>query len=169
MPGPGGTGAFDFEWAGLRELNTYLKRLGVPDSAVKQAMADAGLILQREALRLAPKDTGRMAGTLKVSKAKGELRVSVGNNTTVKYAHPYHVPELSGGKVRVAVAHVKPYTRRVGRGKPKAQVAGHTRRRALVDWPFMYEAARRKQQAVLTAYVTAIGKLIEEAKRGLPV
>lgn len=144
------------EFTGLRELNTYLKKIGVPDAAVKQAHADAGALVQREAWRLMPVDSGNMARTLKVSKSKSYVQIQVGNNTTVRYARNFHAVKLGiskGGFHFVVRAHTRA-------GRP---VRGYTANRRIPNNPFLITAYERKKEDLIRAYVDAVGNLIKQA------
>lgn len=147
------------EYTGLRELNTYLKRIGVPDDAIKTAMNDAGNVVVREAWRIMPTVTGAMAKTLKANKSKSLLRVQVGNNTTVRYAYTMHAVALGKSKGGFTFR-VPPHTRK---GKP---VRGYTAQRYIPNRPFLFVAFERKKQALYESYVSAIGALIRGASSG---
>lgn len=153
------TAPVGLEFTGLRELNTALARLGVPDDAVKDAMQNAGELVQREAWRLMPVRTGAMARTLKVNRAKNKLIVSVGNNTTVPYAYTFHAVAL--GKSRGGFTfRVGPYSRR---GRP---VTGYKAARRITNRPFLYTAFERKKADMYRSYVTAIDRLCKEFSNG---
>lgn len=150
------TSLYGLEFTGLRELNASLKKMGVTDDAVKTAMNEAGAITQREAWRLMPVSSGAMARTLKVNKNKNVLKVTVGNNTTVRYAYTFHATGLGlsrGGFTFRVPAHSR-------RGRP---VRGYVAQRRIPNRPFLYLAWERTKQQVYEAYVEAIGNLIRSA------
>lgn len=143
------------EFTGLRELNTYLKKIGVTDDAVKTAMNDAGNIIVREAWRIMPTDTGKMASTLKANKAKNKLTVKVGSKT-VPYAYTFHARAL--GKSNGGFTYdVQRHTRR-GRS-----VSGYSRKASIPDRAFLYVAFERKKTETYEAYISAIADLIKGA------
>lgn len=144
------------EFTGLRELNAALKKLSIPDPAIKTAMNEAGQITQREAWRIMPTRTGNMARSLKVNKAKNELKISVGNNTTVQYARNFHAVALGVSKGGFTF-HV-PVSSRGGKS-----VRAYSAQRRIPNRPFLFTAWERTKRDVYECYVLAIGKLITAA------
>lgn len=140
------------EFTGLRELNTYLKRIGVADDAVKTAMNEAGNLVVREAWRIMPVASGKMAKTLKANKAKNLLKVGVGSKT-VPYAYTFHAIAL--GRSRGGFTYV--VNRHTRRGR---YVKSYARQAYIPNRPFLFIAFERTKRAVFEAYVTAIGDLI---------
>lgn len=155
--------SYTIQVEGLKELNKALGKIGVPDDAIKDAMHDAGVLIQREAFRLMPFDTGKMAKTLKVNRAKNLVKVSVGNNTTVRYAYTFHAVAMGKSKGGFTY-HVKSHYNK--RGGKKYAVSGYTAKRYIPNNPFLFKAAERKAADVFAAYTAAIDKLIKQASRG---
>lgn len=150
------------EFTGLRETIKALGKLGVSDDAVKDAMQDAGNLVAREAWRVMPVDSGRMARTLKVNRSKTNLTITVGNNTTVQYAYNFHAKALGTSKGGYTFR-VPAYRRKTG------NVAGYTAQRWLPrhgDFPFMFIAWERKQADLYRAWVTAMDKLFRSVDDG---
>lgn len=147
------------EYTGLRELNKYLRAIGAPDDAIKDAMHNAGAIVVKEAWRIMPVDTGKMARTLKANRAKNELKVKVGNNTTVPYAYTFHAVALGKSKGGFTFR-VPTHNRRGTRGRKGGPVRAHKAARHIPNRPFLFQAFERKRQEVYEAYITAIGDLI---------
>lgn len=143
------------EFTGLRELNTYLRKIGVPDDAVKDAMHTAGELVVREAWRIMPVDSGAMAKSLKANRAKNELKIKVGNQTTVKYAYTFHAVAL--GKSKGGFTFKVPSHTRRGTGGVRA----HKAKRRIPNRPFLYTAFERKRQELYESYVTAMARLIQ--------
>ena len=144
------------EFTGLRELNAALKRLGVDDAEIKTAMNEAGMIVVREAWRLMPVASGKMARTLKANKSKTLLKVSVGNNTTVPYAYTFHAVALGqskGGFTYVVNRHTRKGT----------YVKSYARKAYIPNKPFLFLAFERKQADLLNAYASAIDGLLQKA------
>lgn len=140
------------EFTGLRELNASLKKLGVTDDAIKTAMNEAGQIVQREAWRIMPVDSGASARTLKVNKNKNKLVVQVGTN---KVAGPYVMHATAIGKARSFMTFdVRAHTRR------GVSVRSYSVVRAVRNFPYLFIAFERQKQAMYESYVTAIGKLM---------
>lgn len=133
-----------------------LKRAGVPDDAVKDAMYSAGLPVQREALRLAPVRSGKLASTIKVNRSKSNLTFTAGNNTTVKYAYTFHAQAL--GKSKGGFTFRVPFHDRQG-----ARVRSYSRQARIPNRPFLLQAWERNRQKVLEAYVTAVASLLRGA------
>lgn len=148
-----------FEFTGLRETAAALKKLGVTDDAIKDAMQEAGAIVQRETWRIMPVDTGAMAKSLKVNRSKNLLKITVGNNTTVPYAYTFHA--IAKGVSKGAFVFRVPTHSRRGH-----QVRGYVAARRIQDRASLYLAWERTQQQVIEAYVTAMGRLFEEFARG---
>ena len=144
------------EFTGLRELNASLKKMGVTDDAIKTAMNEAGAIVQAEARSLAPVKSGKMARTVKVNKNKNTLKITVGNNTTVKYAYTFHALEIGKSKGGFTFR-IPAHTRRGHR------VNSYVAQRRIRDFPFLWLAFEQKSREVYTAYVEAIGNLIRSA------
>lgn len=140
------------EYTGLRELNAKLKRLGVDDSAIKEAMNDAGLLVVGEAKRLAPVKSGKMAKTIKANKAKNLLKVSAGSKT-VPYAYTFHARAL--GKSKGGFTFIYPRHRRRGR-----YVKSYARQAYIPNLPFLFLAFEAKRRQVIEAYVTSMGNLL---------
>lgn len=143
------------EFTGLRELNTHLKKVGVPDDAIKTAMNEAGQLVQREAWRIMPVKSGAMARTLKVNKAKNELKVSVGSKS-VPYAYTFHARAM--GKSKGGFTYIVDRHSRRG-----SYVKSYARQAFIPDRAFLYQAFERKKQALYEAYVTAIADLLKGA------
>lgn len=143
---------------GLRESVKALSKLGVPDDAIKDAIREGGLILQREAWRIMPVKSGAMAHSLKVSKAKSKLEVYVGDNKKVKYALNFHAQAmgLSKGGYTFTMTH---------RGGPK-NGQHYKKQRRIPNNPFMFTAFDRKVNDVEAAFVDAIDKLIRGVDDG---
>lgn len=64
---------------GLRQSIRSLERLGVEAQDLKDAFHKAGNIVVTEARALAPKRTGKLAGTIKASKTKNKSIIRTGN------------------------------------------------------------------------------------------
>jgi hypothetical protein len=154
-----------FEFTGLRETNLALKRLGVPDPAIKEAMRDAGMLVAREAWRIAPQDTGKMASTIKVTGGKNKLVVKVGNNTTVPYAYTFHATALNRSRGGFTV-HVPTYQRGRSRKSSGTTVAPYKTARRIPNRPFLFVAFERKKRELFEAYVTRIGDLFRSVSHG---
>ena len=147
------------EFTGLRETATALKRLGVDDTAVKTAMNEAGMIVVREAWRLMPVSSGKMARTLKANKSKSLLKVSVGNNTTVPYAYTFHAQAM--GKSKGAFTYI------VGRHSRRGtSVRGYARAARIPNKAFLFVAFERKKQELYESYITAMDRLLRGAADG---
>lgn len=141
--------AFRHEVTGLKEFVKFLSALGVPDAVIKDAMNASGLSMADEMVKLAPRDTGAMASSVKVNKAKNLLRVTVGNNTTVKQAYPFHAIEL--GKSRGGLTF---------RVNARGSRAAYTRVARVRDYPFALIAAKAKQAQVLQDWLNAFKKIV---------
>lgn len=153
------------EWTGLRESARALSRLGDGlDDAFKDAMTEAGGVVAREAWRIMPVDSGALARTLKVNRSKSELRISVGNNTTVPYGYTLHARALGASRGGFTFR-VGPHTRR-GRRGGRGQVSGYSAARRIPDRPFMFQAWERKQADLYRVFVDRLGTLFQEAGRG---
>lgn len=136
----------------LRERAAQLKALGVPTTAIAAAMQRSGAVLETEARVLAPSKSGAMVGTLKTNKSVSSLKVTIGNNTTVKYALNPHARAIgrSNGMFTMTVpAHTRA-------GYP---VRAYKRLQALRDYPFMFIAAHNKGPQVVLDYVDEMKKL----------
>jgi hypothetical protein len=131
---------------GLKEFVAYLRALGVADDIIKTANQLSAEPLRVEIVNTSPRGiTGRLAGSVKVNKALTEIRVTAGNNTTVKYALNYHAIKLgrSGGYFSAKV--------------PAAGTrAEYVRRWKLQDRPYVYTAAIKMHQAFLDNYVKTL-------------
>jgi hypothetical protein len=148
------------EYTGLRETAAALKKLGVPDDAVKTAMNEAGMIVAREAWRIGPSDTGKMLSTLKVNKSKSLLKINVGGKSA-PYAYSWHALELGvskGGFNYKVPAHQR-------KGHPVRAYRANRALPAKGQRPFLFTAWERKKQEVLAAYVTAMGDLFRQVMR----
>jgi len=148
------------EFTGLRETAAALKKLGVPDAAVKTAMNEAGLIVAREAHRIGPTDTGKMLGTLKVNKSKSLLKINVGGKSA-PYAYSWHA--LALGVSKGGFNYKVPAHKRKG-----YSVKAYTANRYLPGKgsnPFLFKAFETTKQQVVEAYVTAMGDLFRKAVR----
>lgn len=162
MAGPKG-----IEFTGLRETNLALRRLGVTDPAIKQAMTDAGMIVMREAWKIGPSDSGKLLSTLKVTGGKNKLQVQVGNNTTAQYGWTFHAnaTRYNYAKGRMTF-HVPTHTRKGSRRGARTQVAAYSTVRRIRSFPFLFIAFERKSADLYRAYVTALDKLFREFGRG---
>ena len=147
------------EVTGLRETARALKKADVADAEVKDAMNQVGGILVREALRLVPVRTGRLAKTIKTTGGRNALTFQAGNNTTVKYAYTMHA--IAEGRSKGGFTYRVPAHRRKG-----YTVKGYSRKAYIPNRPFMFQAWDRKRQDVLEAYVSAIAGLFRGAGRG---
>jgi len=148
------------EFTGLRETAAALKKLGVPDDAVKSAMNEAGLIVAREAWRIGPSDTGKMLSTLKVNKSKSLLKINVGGKSA-PYAYSWHAIALGvskGGFNYKVPAHQR-------KGYPVRAYTANRYLPAKGANPFLFKAWDRTKQQVVEAYVTAMGDLFRKAMR----
>lgn len=153
------------EWTGLREAARALSTLGGGlDEAFKDAMQESGGVVAREAWRLMPVDTGALSRTLKVNRSKSELRISVGNNTTVPYAYTLHAVAL-GASNGGFTFRVDAHTRRSRRGG-RRPVRSYTAARRIPNRPFMFQAWERKQDELFRVFVDRLGALFQEAGRG---
>jgi hypothetical protein len=155
----GSAASLGIEFTGLRELNAAIEKMGAPDGAINQAMTEAGTITTKEANNLMPKKSGKMAGTLKVTKSKNKLVIQVGNNTTVPYAMNFHAQALNtsrGGYTFHVPAHARG-------GYP---VRAYSAARLIPNNPFMITAFIRTQEAVYTAYVNNITALMRTLSGG---
>lgn len=74
---------------GARELRAALKRAGVSLQDLKDANAAVGQLVADAAAAVAPRRTGRLAGSLRPAKAAGRARVMAGG-ASVPYAGPIH-------------------------------------------------------------------------------
>lgn len=143
---------FRYEHTGLREFDAYLKALGVPDEAVKAAMERSGASLVSYARQLAPEGkTGKLKGSIKANKSRSLLRVTAGNNTTVRHAYPFHAKSLGLSNGYFTATYPARGTR-----------AGYKRVYPVRDYPFMKMAATAKQQQVVQDYIT---ELVAMARR----
>ena len=154
------------EVQGLREYARALKKADVADAEVKDAMNQVGGILVREALRLVPVRTGRLAKTIKTTGGRNALTFQAGNNTTVRYAYTFHA--IAAGDSKGGFTYrVTGYQRNNrGRSKGKTYVRGHTRKGYIPNRPFMFQAWERRQDDVLEAYVKAVTGLFRAVGRG---
>lgn len=141
------------EYTGLRELNAKLKKIGVPDDAIKTAMNEAGLIVVREAQSLAPSKSGKMARTIKANKAKNLLKVQVGSKA-VPYAYTFHAIAL--GRSRGGFTYV--VNRHTRRGR---YVKSYARQAYIPNRPFLFLAFQKTRAKVIAAYVTAMADLLQ--------
>ena len=74
----------------LREINRALKAVGVPRKEVTAAAKKAGEAVVNEARSLTPVRSGRLRDSIRISSARGGIRIQAGNNTTIPYANPIH-------------------------------------------------------------------------------
>lgn len=74
---------------GARELRRSLKRAGLDVTDLKDANYAVGELVARAAAPRAPVRTGRLAGSLRSSRAAGRARVLAGG-AAVPYAGPIH-------------------------------------------------------------------------------
>lgn len=74
---------------GLNELVRTLKRAGADISELKEAHAKAGQIVATEAEAIAPRRSGRLAGTIRAARQVRRARVQAGR-ASVPYAGPIH-------------------------------------------------------------------------------
>ena len=120
------------------------------EAALKGALNEVGTILADEAKRLAPNRTGRMAKSIKASKAKNAVTVTGGSNTTVKYLRNFHEGAIQNRPMAYT------YTLKSG-----ARVV-----RRLPDNPFMFLALELKQRELDRATTDALDKVLKEFGRG---
>ena len=74
---------------GLAKLTRTMRKAGEDLTELKTAHAAAGQIVARAAAASAPRRTGRLAGTLRASKAANRARVTAGTRS-VPYSMPIH-------------------------------------------------------------------------------
>jgi hypothetical protein len=74
---------------GARELRAALKRAGISVQDLKDANAAVGRLVAAASKPSAPRRSGRLAGTVRATKAAGRARVNVGT-AGVPYAGPIH-------------------------------------------------------------------------------
>lgn len=78
-------GNYKIRVTGLRELVKNMERAGVQGQDIKEIMFGAGDIVAKRAIQLAPVLTGRLAGNIRVGKAKNKASIKVGS-ARVPYA-----------------------------------------------------------------------------------
>jgi hypothetical protein len=74
---------------GLNNLVRTMKRAGEDIAALKEAHARAGEIVAHEAEVIAPRRSGRLAGTIRAARQVRRARVQAGRSS-VPYAGPIH-------------------------------------------------------------------------------
>jgi hypothetical protein len=74
---------------GLATLTRTMRKAGEDLTDLKTAHAAAGQVVARAAAATAPRLTGRLAGTLRASKAANRARVTAGTRS-VPYSMPIH-------------------------------------------------------------------------------
>jgi hypothetical protein len=144
----------------FRQLNDRLKKLGTTPDKIKEAMQAGGQVIADEAYRLAPKDTGAMAKTIKVAKQQAMIRVTVGS-TKVPYAYTFHAADMKSSYGHGMTYRVPPHRRsKTGNHGEGGTVKGYTSKRSFPSNPFLFNAARSKKRQVFAAYVEVIGKAL---------
>jgi hypothetical protein len=86
--GEGGTD-FELKIVGLNELIRTMRKAGLDLTELKDAHHRAGEIVATEAAAIAPRRSGRLAGTIRAAKQVRRARVQVGR-ASVPYAGPIH-------------------------------------------------------------------------------
>jgi hypothetical protein len=145
-----------YETPGFKEFIAYLRKLGATDDIIKTANQLSADPIKVEIQRLSPKGaTGKLAASVKVNKAVSEIRVTAGNNTTVKYALNYHAIKLgrSGGYFSASVP-------------ARGTRAAYVRRWKLQDNPYVYTAAVTKHAIFLENYVKTLDAVARSAPSG---
>lgn len=126
-------GDYRIRVTGLRELVRNMERAGVEAQDIKEIMFDAGNIVAKRAVELAPVRTGRLVGNIRIGKAKNKASVKVGS-------------------ARV------PYARFVYFGKYD-QAKGGLYAKAN---PFIFDAVKEKRQQVFDSIEEGIQGLLEK-------
>jgi hypothetical protein len=138
--------AISFETPGFKEFTAYLRALGVTDEIIKEAHALSAEPVAVEIRNTSPKGaTGKLAGSVKVAKALNEIRVTAGNNTTVKYAMNYHAIKLgrSGGYYSASVP-------------ARGTRAAYSRKWKLQDNPYVHAAGLKMAPVFLANYIKTL-------------
>lgn len=151
------------EVTALRETAKALKAAGVADDAVKAEMQAVGGIVVREAVRLAPTRSGKLASTVKATGGRNKLDIVAGNNTSVKYGMYFHAStSRTTGYMGKGPAQAEWIYKVPGHTRKGYPVSAYRRRVRLPTRPFLYQAWERNREAVLEAYVTAIARLFRK-------
>jgi len=72
----------------LAKYQKALRDLGATNKEMQEASYEAGLITARSVQAFIPVKTGKLRRTVKAGKAGTKVVVTIGNNTTAKYAGP---------------------------------------------------------------------------------
>lgn len=126
-------GDYRIRVTGLRELVRNMERAGVEAQDIKEIMFEAGNIAAKRAVELAPVNTGRLAGNIRVGKAKNKASIKVGSQRV-------------------------PYARFVYFGKYN-QAKGGLYAKAN---PFIYDAIKEKRKQVFDKIEIGIERLLEK-------
>lgn len=82
-------GALRLQVTGAEQVAAQFKALGLKSRDLERAFAEIGAEVAQDATALAPKDTGRLAGDVRVGKGKTRATISVGR-ASLPYAPPIH-------------------------------------------------------------------------------
>jgi hypothetical protein len=72
----------------LAKYQRALRDLGATNKELGQASYEAGIITARSVQAFIPVETGKLRSTVKAGKQGTKVVVTIGNNTTAKYAGP---------------------------------------------------------------------------------
>jgi HK97 gp10 family phage protein len=75
---------------GLRSSIKALREIGVEAKDIKSAGNEAGEIVAREARNLVPVRTGKLRGSIRVTKLISKVEIKAGTGGTIPYANPIH-------------------------------------------------------------------------------
>jgi len=117
---------------GLRDLVRNLERAGVAAEDIKEVMGEAGEIVARRAITLAPSRTGKLKANIRASKAKTKA-------------------SIKAGSARV------PYARFVYFGRYNAEKGGLYQK----ENPFLFDAVRATRTQVFNKIEEGIGDILK--------
>lgn len=136
----------------LYKMQRALIEMGASKQELAKATYEAGQITARsvQAFISPISRTGKLRSTVKASKLARKVVITVGNNTTAKYAAP-----INFGWLFVGSGHQKsPSASRIKKGKPNIMPAR-----------FMEKAIRATRQRVLDTYLDELQKLVNKYER----
>jgi hypothetical protein len=143
------TGA-SLEVDGLAEVEAILTGLSDSDSVVTPALTNWGKLVQTEAIRLAPRKTGALAAAISTTFYPGGGGVSIKvDTTTAPHGYTFHATALgmsSGG-----------FTFRV---PGTATRQAYTRKAYIPNKPFLFLAAKAKEQELVTLVEDELSKVV---------
>lgn len=118
--------------SGLRDLVRNLERAGVAAEDIKEVMGDAGEIVVRKAVSVAPSRTGKLKANIRASKAKTKA-------------------SIKAGSARV------PYARFVYFGRYNAEKGGLYQK----ENPFLFDAIRATRTQVFNRIEQGVGDILK--------